>query len=83
MSMKNTNIEAELKEAFSTYRTQYTLLTHLITIFVIANVTFIGFSLKNTEMSEIIMLGAVVPFLILITKVKSGQLILPILVLMK
>jgi hypothetical protein len=70
-------IETEIKEIFTTYRSQHTLLTQLVTVFIIANVTVVGFVLKNDNV-ELLFLGAIFPILIIIVRIKTNQLMTPI-----
>lgn len=73
----NSIIEKEIIEALSTYRTQYTLMTQIVTVIILANVSIIGFALTSNKY-ELLYLSAFFPILILFVRAKSEQLMLPV-----
>jgi len=70
-------IEKEITEALSTYRTQFTLMIQIITVIILANVSLIGFAISS-EKKSLFYLAALCPILVLFVRMKSGQLMLPI-----
>jgi len=70
-------IEKEIIEALSTYRTQLTLLTQIVTVIILANVSLIGIAMTSNKFS-LFYLEASCPLLILFVRIKSSQLMLPI-----
>jgi len=75
----NSSLEKEIAEAFSTYRTQFTLLTQIVTVIILANISIIGFAISSSKRATFLfILAAVCPMIILIVRIISGQLMLPI-----
>ncbi len=70
-------LEKEIAEAFSTYRMQFTLFTQLLTVVAVANVTIIGFAISSKNLN-ILFIGSACPILILLIKIRSEQLMFPI-----
>lgn len=53
----------QYQQALDTYRTQFTLLINILTIFIIANVTLIGFAVDKKS-SLMLLTGAIFPLAI-------------------
>ncbi|NOS84795.1 MAG: hypothetical protein HOP31_06620 [Ignavibacteria bacterium] len=70
-------IEKAANEALATYRTQYTLMTQIMTLFVVVNFTIIGVAF-NIKEPLIFYAGAFCTFLILFGRGLSGQGMFPI-----
>ncbi|MBK6784886.1 MAG: hypothetical protein IPG79_14830 [Saprospiraceae bacterium] len=77
--MKNSKdgiIEKQLSEGVNTIRTQMTLLTQIVTIILLCNISVIGYAL-NSSKYHLIAFGSVFPILILFVRHISYRLMLP------
>lgn len=72
------SVDTQVKEAITTFRTQQTLQTQLLTVLIIANATFIGVGIRYSDEPHIFMFGCIFPILILISRLMSEKLMLPV-----
>jgi len=68
---------SEFEQAAETFRTQFSLLTQAMTVLVLADVTLIGYAI-STQISGIIVIGAIFPIMILYIAFSVDRLMLPI-----
>jgi hypothetical protein len=68
----------QLKECIETFRSQFNLLIQIFTVFMLANVTILGFAISN-QISGILLVGAIIPILLLYVAYGGSKFMLPVL----
>ncbi len=70
-------VQLQLEQAYETFRTQITLLTSVLTILIIANVTIIGYGISQ-EKAGIILIGAIFPMTVAYIIYRVNKMMIPV-----
>ena len=67
----------QVKEAIETYRSQFSLLIQILTVFVVADVTIIGYGVSN-QIAGMGVVGAFIPLMMMFVISGAGRFMLPV-----
>ena len=68
----------QLSQAIETFRSQFNLLIQILTVFVVADVTIIGYAVSN-QIAGVLLVGALVPLVMDLVSYGAGKFMLPVL----
>lgn len=68
----------EFEQAIETFRTQFNLVIQILTVFVVSDVTIIGYAISS-QIAGIFMVGALIPLMMIIVIIGVSKFMIPVL----